>query len=58
MRAEQPRQSVAAVSRREAGLAAIAAAAALASAAPAQAFGLFGGGNRAEEEYQQRTVSS
>ncbi|GAB4820107.1 hypothetical protein N2152v2_007153 [Parachlorella kessleri] len=43
--------------RREAGLAAVAAAAALASAAPAQALSLFGGGNRAEEEYQTRTSS-
>jgi hypothetical protein len=57
VRAEQPLQPTFAVSRREAGLAALAAVAALANVAPASA-GLFGGGQKAEEEYQQKTVSS
>ena len=57
VRAEQPQQHALAVSRREAGLAALAAVAAFANVAPARA-GLFGGGQKAEEEYQAKTVSN
>jgi hypothetical protein len=56
VRAEQPQQQAFAFSRREAGLAAFAAVAAFANVAPARA-GLFGGGQKAEEEYQKKTVS-
>lgn len=55
VRAQQPQQqSGPVVSRREAGLAAIAAVAAFANVAPAKA--LFGSEKKAEEEYQQKTV--
>lgn len=56
VRAQQPQQqSGPVVSRREAGLAAIAAVAAFANVAPAKA--LFGSEKKAEEEYQQKTAS-